>query len=179
MSEPRKQSRVQLLLFRLDSEAMAVPIEYVWRVEPLAELAITRVPRGPAFLDGVVNVRGTVLPVVDLRKRFGLPPAARPPRARLLVVETERQRVGLIAYAVTGITSYPASAVEPPPPLVGHVSGEFVAGVVQDGDNLILVVDLRETLTPAERQELGTIPRPEGVQAAASGLQATDATAGA
>ncbi len=155
MSESSERTRIQLIVFNLDEHEFAVPIEQVWRVESLADQTPTRVPRAPAFLEGVVNVRGQVVPMIDLKKRLGFPVASRPPRSRLLVVEMEGQRVGLIVDKVSDILWVATARIEPPPPMVAQISGVFVQGVAQEeGDRLLIILDLREALTPGERQQL-------------------------
>lgn len=156
MTETEKPTRIQLVVFRLNQLEFAVPVEQVWRVESLAEQPLTRVPRAPAFLEGVTNVRGQVVPVVDLKKRFGLPetaPPAKPPR--LLIVEIAGQHVGMIVDAVSDITWFPTARIEPPPPMVAQISGVFVQGVGKaEDDRLLIILDLREALSVEERREL-------------------------
>ncbi len=154
MTEHQKRTRIQLIVFRLGSAEFAVPIEQVWRVEPLAEHTVTWVPRAPSFLEGVCNVRGQVIPVLDLKKRLGIPAEERTARARVLIVEMEDQRVGLIVDAVSDILWFPTDQIEPPPPMVAHISGVFVQGVGKEEGRLLIVLDLREVLSPGERTEL-------------------------
>ena len=162
MTESSERTRIQLIVFNLDQHEFAVPIEQVWRVESLADQTPTRVPRAPAFLEGVVNVRGQVVPLVDLKKRLGLPTASRPPKSRLLVVETEGQRVGLIVDGVSDIMWVATARIEPPPAMVAQISGVFVQGVAkEENDRLLIILDLREALTPGERQELRAVEEKE------------------
>ena len=149
-----KRARLQLIVFRLDPAEFAVPVEQVWQVERLAEQTITWVPRGPAFLEGVFNVRGQVIPVLDLKKRLGITVGERPPRSRVLIVEMDDQRVGLIVDAVSDILWAATDQIEPPPPMVAQISGVFVQGVVKEEERLLILLDLREILSPGERQEL-------------------------
>jgi purine-binding chemotaxis protein CheW len=157
MAEIRERTRIQLVVFTLNQVEFAVPIEQVWRVEPLAEHPVTWVPRAPAFLEGVVNVRGQVIPVLDLKKRFGFAATEQPPRARLLIVEMGTERTALIVDAVSDIRWFPTSKVEAPPPMVAQISGVFVQGVGKEDERLLIILDLREVLSPAERQELQEI----------------------
>ncbi len=158
MTESSERTRIQLIVFSLDQHEFAVPIEQVWRVESLADQAPTRLPRAPAFLEGVVNVRGQVVPMVDLKKRLGFPAASRPPKSRLLIVEMEGQRVGLIVDGVSDIMWVATARIEPPPSMVAQISGVFVQGVAkEENDRLLIILDLREALTPGERQELKAV----------------------
>jgi purine-binding chemotaxis protein CheW len=163
MIESSERTRIQLIVFNLDQHEFAVPIEQVWRVESLADQTPTRVPRAPAFLEGVVNVRGQVVPLVDLKKRLGFPVASRPPKSRLLVVEMEGQRVGLIVDGVSDIMWVATARIEPPPSMVAQISGVFVQGVAkEENDRLLIILDLREALTPGERQELKAVEIEKG-----------------
>ena len=170
MTESSDRTRIQLIVFNLDQYEFAVPIEQVWRVESLAEQTPTRVPRAPAFLEGVANVRGQVVPMVDLKKRLGFSAAERPPKSRLLVVEMEGQRVGLIVDGVSDIMWVATARIEPPPPMVAQISGIFVQGVAkEEGDRLLIILDLREALTPGERQELKAMEAPAAKRKGRSG----------
>ncbi|MBN1484494.1 MAG: chemotaxis protein CheW [Chloroflexia bacterium] len=154
MAELQKKVRQQLIVFTLSEVRFAVPIEQVWRVEPLAEQRLSRVPRSPAFLEGVVNVRGRVLPVLDLKKRFGLPASAPLPKARLLIVELEEQYVGLIVDTVEDILWFPTARIEEPPAMIAQISGEFVQGVGQGPEELLVILDLHRVLSLDERRQL-------------------------
>lgn len=154
MTGPQEQTRIQLVVFELNQNEFAVPIDQVWRVEPLAEQPMTRVPRAPTFLEGVINLRGQVVPVLDLKKRFGLPQTPWPHKARILVVEMEKQRVGLMVDAVTDILWFPKANIDPPPAMVSQISGAFVQGVGELDDRLLTILNLQEVLNPSERREL-------------------------
>lgn len=162
MAESHRKARLQLIVFTLNSIEFAVPIEQVWRVEPLAELRMTRVPRAPDFLEGVVNVRGHVLPILDLKKRFALPQVERPPKSRLLIVEIGASRVGLIVDTVSNIIWFPTARIVPPPPMVAQISGVFVQGMAQDENTLLIILDLQSVLDPAEQAELEHLVLPAG-----------------
>jgi len=162
MTDLMERTRVQLIVFRLDQLEFAVPIEQVWRVESLVDQTMTRVPRAPAFLAGVTNVRGQVIPAVDLKKRFEFPASERLPKARILVVEMEDQRIGLIVDGVSDILWMPTSKIEPPPPMIAHISDIFVRGVAKENDRLLIILDLTKTLSREELQELRTMEALEG-----------------
>lgn len=145
--------RVQLLAFTLNRLEFAVPVEQVWRVEPLTGQKVTPVPWAPAFLAGVINVRGQVIPVLDLKKRFGLAAGELPPRPRILVVQAQGQRVGVMVDAVSDILWLPADRLEPPPTTLAQINGVFVRGVAKEGERLLLVLDLKQVLAPSQPQE--------------------------
>ncbi|THD62571.1 chemotaxis protein CheW [Phenylobacterium sp.] len=154
----------QFLVFQLGGDEFALPIEAVDEVARAPE-GVTRLPKTPAFLEGVINLRGEVLPVVDQRRRFDMPPAPNPDARRLIVVRTERHRAGLIVDAVSEVLRSPAEAIEPAPDLAGEIT-RLVHGVIniEAAGRMIMLLDPAELLTRAERglldafQETGQAP---------------------
>ena len=140
------------LVFRLGREEFGLPIESVDEVTRGPE-RITRVPRTPKFLEGVINLRGEVLPVIDQRRRFDLPAFdGDRQRLRLVVVRSGGRRAGLIVDSVSEVLRLGADAVEPAPDLTGEGT-RLVRGVINidDGRRLVLVLDPSELLSRAER----------------------------
>jgi purine-binding chemotaxis protein CheW len=140
-----------IVVFRLGDDEYALPID---AVEEIAEVPaeVRRVPRTPKFLEGVVNLRGSVLPVIDQRRRFDMPPAGSSTRRRLVVVRTDRHRAGLIVDSVTDVLRIPADSVKPAPELTDDIT-RLVRGVVnlEQSRRIILLLDSSELLTRAER----------------------------
>jgi purine-binding chemotaxis protein CheW len=142
----------QFLVFRLGAEEFGLPITSVDEVARAPE-QITRVPKTPRFLEGVINLRGEVLPVVDQRRRFDLPAfAGEKLRQRLVVVRSDRHRAGLIVDSVSEVLRTRTDDIEPGPDLTGETA-RLVQGVVNFGDSgrLILLLDPAELLSRAER----------------------------
>ncbi len=113
---------------------------------------ITRLPKTPKFLEGVVNLRGEVLPVVDQRRRFDMPPLENADGQRMVVVRSERHRAGLIVDSVSEVLRSRADAVEPAPDLTGQAN-RLVQGVInleRDG-RMVLLLDPSELLSRTER----------------------------
>jgi purine-binding chemotaxis protein CheW len=156
----------QYLVFRLGEEEFGLPISAIDEVAPAPD-QITRVPKTPKFLEGVINLRGEVLPVVDQRRRFDLPAfAGDRQRRRLVVVRSERHRAGLIVDSVSEVLRTRADAIEPAPDLTGE-EVRLVQGVVNFGDarRLVLLLDPTELLSRAER---GLLDRFDAGRAAAA-----------
>jgi len=173
-----EQKRIQLITFRLDQHHFAVPVEQVWRVAALADFTFTRVPGAPAFVEGLINLHGRVIPVIDLKKRLGLAPAVAdspgyPPKARLMIVEMEiagqrDEKVAMITDTVNDIRWFPAASLYPPPPVVAGVSSQYLLGVLEEEGQLWIVLELRQVLSVEERlslrseaersQEAGSLP---------------------
>jgi purine-binding chemotaxis protein CheW len=147
----------KFLVFRLGDDEFGLPVEAVDEVARVPG-QITRVPKTPKFLEGVVNLRGDVLPVVDQRKRFDLPKLDVGPKSehadgrRLVVVRSERHRAGLIVDSVSQVLRTTADAIEPAPDLTGDIT-RLVRGVVnlEREGRIVLVLDPAELLTRAER----------------------------
>ena len=143
------------LVFRLGGDEFALPIETVDEVAKVPE-AITRVPKTPKFLEGVVNLRGAVLPVIDQRRRFDMQKSDQAATTRrLVVVRSDRHRAGLIVDAVSDVMRVPASAIEPAPELTEGVA-RLVRGVInlEESGRIVLLLDSLELLTQAERKHL-------------------------
>ena len=144
---------LRFLVFRLGDDEYALPIDAVDEVGEVPA-NLTRLPKTPRFLEGVVNLRGEVLPVVDQRKRFDMP-ALESERRRLIVVRTDRHRAGLIVDSVSEVLRVPQNAVEAPPYLTDSIA-RLVAGVInlEGAQRMVLVLEPAELLTPAERGRL-------------------------
>ena len=132
------------ILFIVAGTTYALPSHEVAHVEMVEQ--ITRVPNAPAFVDGVVFSRGQVVPVINLRARFGFDRTSLDLRTRLLVVEHAGRRVGLLADEAREFVTIPANVIHPPNEAVGGTSGSYLEGVVMLGDRIVLVLDVREVV---------------------------------
>lgn len=141
----------QFLVFRLGDDEFALPIDAVDEVTAAPE-QIVKLPKTPKFLEGVINLRGEVLPVVDQRQRFDMPRLEDGARRRLLVVRTERHRAGLIVDSVSEVLSFDAEAIQPAPELAGQAA-KLVEGVInlEASGRIVLVLDPSELLSRSER----------------------------
>jgi purine-binding chemotaxis protein CheW len=141
----------QFVVFRLGEDEFGLPIEAVNEVARVPE-QISRLPRTPKFLEGVVNLRGEVLPVVDQRRRFDMPALEEKGARRLIVVRTERHRAGLIVDAVLEVLRCSADDIEPAPNLTNEAV-RLVHGVInlEKAGRMVLLLDPAELLTRAER----------------------------
>jgi purine-binding chemotaxis protein CheW len=153
---------ISVLVFRLDGDEYALPIEAVDEVGA-APSQITRLPKAPAFLEGVINLRGEVLPVIDQRRRFDLPAAPSEEGRRLVIVRTIGRRAALIVDSVAEVLRRPAEAVTPPPALAGE-AGRLVLGVINldAAGRMLLLLDPAELLSQAERALLDALDKDGG-----------------
>lgn len=138
------------LVFRLGEDEFGLSIDAVVEVAQVPS-QITRVPRTPKFLEGIVNLRGEVLPVVDQRRRFDMPKLQETEGRRLVVIRTGRHRAGLIVDSVSDVLRTYAENVEPPPELTDAIS-RLVSGVInlEKSNRIVLLLDPGELLTRAE-----------------------------
>lgn len=149
----REEEILQLVTFHVGDEEFGVEILEVREINRMME--ITRVPHAPEFVEGVINLRGQVIPVVDLRKRFGLQAVERDKSARIVVVELGDRVVGFLVDSVSEVLRVPRGLVEPPPPIVGGIDAAYIEAVVKLEDRLLILLDLRKLLSRGETEELG------------------------
>jgi purine-binding chemotaxis protein CheW len=142
----------QFIVFRLDREEYAVPIDAVDEVTRRPE-ALTRVPKAPEFIEGVMNLRGAVIPVVDQRRRFDLPAAASTDRQRVIVITFDGLRAGFLVDSASELVKIPGAAIGPAPELSDE-QVRLISRVANLGDRMILIVDAPELL---DRRELGLL----------------------
>ena len=142
----------QLVVFQLGAELYGCEISRVHEIIRLQ--SVTKVPRAPAFVEGVINLRGKVIPVVDLRRRFGLPTADHTRASRIVVVEIGDQVVGIVVDGVSEVLRVNSAIVEPPSPVVAGIDSEYLHGIAKLADRLVILLDLDRILAREERREL-------------------------
>jgi purine-binding chemotaxis protein CheW len=136
------------ILFTVAATTYALPSGDVQHMEMIEE--ITRVPNAPSFVDGVVFSRGQVVPVVNLRARFGFERAPHDLRSRLIVVQSGTRLVGLLVDSAREFVNIPADAIQPPHEALAGMSGRYVDGVASVGGRLLLTLNLAHILNFAE-----------------------------
>ena len=142
----------QLVVFDLANEHYGVNIAAVESI--IKRQAITVVPHAPRFVEGVTNLRGKVLPVIDLRKRFGLAAQAPTKDTRIIVVEVQGATVGVVVDGVSEVLRVSAETIEPPSPLVTTVESAFITGIAKVGERLVILLDLGRVLSMYEAEGL-------------------------
>jgi purine-binding chemotaxis protein CheW len=116
--------------------------------------AVTPVPRAPAYLKGVMNLRGTIVPVIDLRAKFGLEPATYDQFTVIIVVMVQGRAMGMIVDAVSDVLNIPESDIRPTPEFSNSVDTSFISGMGKSGDKLIILLDITKVLGVDELQAL-------------------------
>ncbi|MDR2820857.1 MAG: chemotaxis protein CheW [Desulfovibrio sp.] len=144
-SEVHDGDLMQLVTFRIGEEEFAVEILAVQEIIRLMQ--ITMVPRAPIFIEGVINLRGKVIPVINMRKRFNMPTVEYSSNTRIVVMEFEQRIVGFLVDAVSKVLRIPASTVEEAPPVVSGVGSEYIKGVGKLGERLLILLDLNNLLS--------------------------------
>lgn len=148
--QEQRETVAQLVVFQLGHELYGADIAAVREVGPLQR--VTRVPRTPRYIEGVTNLRGRVIPVVDLRRRLGLPVTAATKTTRIAVAELEGGQVGMIVDAVLEVLRVPTESIEPPTQLMSSIDSEYVRGVAKVDGKLIILLDLARVLQREERK---------------------------
>jgi len=131
---------IQLVSFLLDEVEYGVDILCVHEILRYPE--ITRLPNTPTFIKGVINLRGNVIPVVDMRVRFGFPEADITDLTRIIVVETEGKQVGLLVDNVYQVVRLAKDSIDPPSELITGVSEEFISGIGRLKDRLVVLLNM-------------------------------------
>jgi len=142
----------QLVTFRLGDDRFAVDIFVVERV--LRFSAPAAVPRLPEWIDGVIEHGGRVVPVIDLRTRFGLPRLAPRPEQRILVLAVGEEWLGVTVDSVHEVMTVTPEEIAPPPALFRGLQAEYLRGLVRHEGSLIIFLDVTRVLTSTERLEL-------------------------
>lgn len=156
MVETKDATReAQLVAFNLGNEIYGVDIAGVREI--IRMQAVTQVPRAPDFVEGVINLRGKVIPVIDLRKRLGLPLKSLTREARISVVEIDRQHIGLIVDGVSEVLRIPAESVEPPSAVITTVDSDYLRGIAKLNERLIILLDIERVLSRKETRLLQDI----------------------
>lgn len=147
-----KAGEEQLVVFTLADETYGIDISTVNEI--IRMQAITEVPRTPDFVEGVINLRGRIVPVIDLRKRFSLAVSEETQASRIMVVELEGLTVGMIVDSVSEVLRLPASSIEPTPTMVSGVDAAYLRGVGKWDDRLIILLDIKKVLYKGEQEQV-------------------------
>jgi purine-binding chemotaxis protein CheW len=131
---------LQLVTFNLDNEEYAVDILKVQEINRMTE--ITRVPNSPSYVEGVVNLRGKVIPVVNIRMKFNLPERETDARSRIMIMDIQGITMGVVVDSVSEVLRIPVGIVDPAPPMASSIGVEYIKGIAKFDDRLIILLDL-------------------------------------
>ncbi|MCL4510571.1 MAG: chemotaxis protein CheW [Bacteroidetes bacterium] len=154
-SSQSNETIYQLVSFVVENEEFGVDILKVQEI--IRTVEITRVPKSPEFVEGVINLRGRIVPVIDLRKRFGISKKERDNETRIIVVELTDKVVGFLVDKVKEVIRVEKSIIEPPPDLTTSVNANYITGVAKLQDRLLILLDLDKVLSSDEQEHLSEI----------------------
>lgn len=146
---------LQLVVFNIGKELYGVGIDAVHEIVKVPD--ITEVPDAPAFLQGVINLRGKIVPVVDLRKRMNLAEKEKTKASRVLITENDGRLVGLLVDAVSEVLKVPPESVEAPPEMISSIGVEYITGVAKVGGGLIILLNLKKVFSIEDMMKLGQV----------------------
>ena len=150
--QKRDDELLQLVTFSIGEEEFGVDILKVQEI--IRTMEITKVPRAQDFVEGVINLRGKVIPIIDLRRRFGFTSKEHDKHTRIIVIEINNMIVGFVVDSVSEVLRIPAATVEPPPPVVAGVESEYISGVGKLEDRLLILLDLDKLLSNEDMEAL-------------------------
>jgi purine-binding chemotaxis protein CheW len=155
MKGAKKAMEHQLVVFELENEKYGVDIASVEGIIKMQE--ITRLPHAPEFIEGITNLRGTIVPVVDLRTRFGLPRKEPTRDTRIVIATMDSSKVGIIVDAVTQVIRVPDDKIEPPPQMSVTINSAFIKNIAKLESELVILLDLGKVLSTEERESLAVM----------------------
>ncbi|SEO46226.1 chemotaxis protein CheW [Propionispora vibrioides] len=142
---------LQLVVFRLAREEYGLPITRVQEINRL--VPITKLPQTPPFMEGIINLRGRIIPVIDLRKRFQLEVTEHTDNTRIIIVEVNGQTIGVIVDAVNEVVRLEQEQIEPPPPSF-VLDAQYIHGVGKVDGRLLILLNINAVLSSQEEIEL-------------------------
>lgn len=141
-------NEIKLIVFQLKDKEYAIPVSHVNSIEKIEH--ITRVPNVSPHVKGVINLRGVVTPIIDLRTRFGFEEVPYSDRTRIIIVSVDQMEVGLIVDGANDVIDIHSHQIEPQPEVVGGVENAFIEGVVKVDNRLLILLDLEKVLEKEE-----------------------------
>jgi len=139
----------KMIVFSIGSEEYGIEVDYIRTIERM--MPITRVPKTPPFVKGVVNLRGVVVPVIHLASRFGLPETEPTDQTRIIMVAVGDLEVGFIVDSANDVIDVPEDRVEAPPEVVGGIRAKYLRGIAKlEGGRLLVLLNLAEVLNKSE-----------------------------
>jgi len=146
---------LQLVSFTIGEEEFGVEILKVQEINRM--LQVTAVPNAPDYVEGVINLRGKVVPIIDLRTRLTMPRKEHDKNTRIVVVELAGSVVGFVVDAVREVLRIPRHVTEPPPAIVSGVNSDYITAVGKLEDRLLILLDLERVLTDVEKTQLSAV----------------------
>lgn len=146
MTNAVEQDSMKVIVFQLADKEYAIPVSSVRGIEKL--MHITRVPKTPNFVKGVINLRGVVTPIIDLRERFGISVSDNEEATRIIIISLDDMEVGFVVDSANDVLDISLSSIEPQPEVVGSLEEEFISGVAKLDKRLLILLRLEKVLNP-------------------------------
>ncbi|ASA22241.1 chemotaxis protein CheW [Paenibacillus donghaensis] len=147
---------IKVIVFKLGTEEYGIEVEKVQTIERM--MPITRVPKTYAFIKGVINLRGVVIPVIDLRGRFGIEEAEYTDQTRIIIVSVNEIEAGFIVDSANDVIDLDRDSIDTPPDVVGGIRAKYLDGVAKIGDDrLLIMLNLSEVLNKSEIVQLESL----------------------
>ena len=143
---------LQLVTFKLEDEEFGVDILKVQEINKM--MNITKIPNAPFFIEGVINLRGKIIPIIDLRKKLGFQSKEYDKATRIIVIELDGLVIGFVVDSVSEVLRIPSSTIEQPPSIIGGVESEYIEGVGKLDDRLLILLELKRIFAAADRKEI-------------------------
>ena len=145
-------TELQFVVFKLGNEEYGVPITQVKEINRL--MTTTKVPRSPVFIEGIINLRGQIIPIIDMKKRFDLPLTEYTADARIIVIQVADHTFGVEVDSVSEVLRINSSDIEPAPNIVCSIDSRYITGVAKVGERLLILLDLDRLLNDEEKKML-------------------------
>lgn len=145
----------QLVIFELGKEFFGIEIAAVEGIVKMQE--ITKIPQSPSYMEGITNLRGSVLPIIDLQKRFGMTVQERTNDTRIINVNIGEIKIGMIVSSVNEVLTIDDSLIEPPPSIGTSINAEFITGIAKIDSRLVILLDLSKVLTADEIKQASKV----------------------
>lgn len=153
MMTNQKETSMKVILFEMNSESYGVPVEQILSIEKVDD--ITRLPNAASFVKGVMNLRGLIVPIIDVRNRFQMGESVVTKESRIIVVDVGDMKVGLLVDSSKEVLDIESDKIEKAPEIIGGPSAKYLNGVAQIGDNeLLLLLNLDRVLNQDDVADL-------------------------
>lgn len=154
-AERDENATLRFVAFRVGEELYGLDIASVLEIDRIQP--VTKVPQALSFVEGVIRLRGAIIPVIDLARRFGMPPIVPEKNTRVIIANLRGQSVGLIVSAVTEVVPVAASAIDKAPAMTFESNGRFVSGMARVGEGLMSIISLDNLLSTNEVAHLSQL----------------------
>ncbi|MCP1144066.1 chemotaxis protein CheW [Lysinibacillus endophyticus] len=143
-----EQEYLKVIVFQLADKEYAIPVSNVQGIEKL--MHITRVPKTAKYVKGVINLRGVVTPIIDLRERFSIPISENEESTRIIIITLDEMEVGFVVDSANDVIDIPVNSIEQQPEVVGSNEEDFISGVAKLDNRLLILLHLDKVLNPAD-----------------------------